>query len=234
MNDSDHGTQLSIPKENGTADPAASTILQSNENEDVDTTQSNGLEGGLSRIGVDLGDETISNDFGPMLHTEDLRQIQEDIANTSRPTWQASPPANFGSPAHGKLKADQWRTCIEFDLPVSLMNMWSTEVADVPEEIRLRRQRVLESTMLLSMAIRWATSHQTSARHVEAAQRYLGLYLKSLRDLCPNMDLHPVHHNALHLPEFLLRYGPIHGWWMFPFERLIGILQKVNNNYKIG
>lgn len=169
-----------------------------------------------------------------MLHTEDLLQIQEDIMNTMRPTWQAGPPANFGSPAHGKLKADQWRTCIEFDLPVSLMKMWSTGLADVPDELRLRRQQVVESTMLLSMAIRWATSHRTSARHAEAARRYMELYLRSLRDLCPNMDLHPVHHNALHLPDFLLRFGPIHGWWMFPFERLIGILQKVNNNYKIG
>ncbi|KAG2148241.1 uncharacterized protein EDB93DRAFT_1085087 [Suillus bovinus] len=29
-------------------------------------------------------------------------------------------------------------------------------------------------------------------------------------------------------------YGPMHGWWMFPFERIIGALQKTNTNYKIG
>jgi hypothetical protein len=26
----------------------------------------------------------------------------------------------------------------------------------------------------------------------------------------------------------------MHGWWMFPFERIIGALQKTNMNYKIG
>jgi hypothetical protein len=31
-----------------------------------------------------------------------------------------------------------------------------------------------------------------------------------------------------------MRYGPVHGWWMFPFERVIGALQKTNTNYKIG
>jgi hypothetical protein len=59
-------------------------------------------------------------------------------------------------------------------------------------------------------------------------------YLQTLLELCPNQQLHPIHHNALHLPEFLLRFGPVHGWWMFPFERMIGILQKINTNSKMG
>jgi hypothetical protein len=59
-------------------------------------------------------------------------------------------------------------------------------------------------------------------------------YLKSLRDLFPEMKLRPNHHNALYLGELLLRFGPVHGWWMFPFERLIGLLQKINSNKKMG
>ena len=60
------------------------------------------------------------------------------------------------------------------------------------------------------------------------------VYLKTVLELCPNQQLHPIHHNALHLSKFLLRFGPVHGWWMFPFERLIGILQKINTNSKMG
>ena len=26
----------------------------------------------------------------------------------------------------------------------------------------------------------------------------------------------------------------MHGWWMFTYERVIGLLQKINTNYKIG
>ena len=56
----------------------------------------------------------------------------------------------------------------------------------------------------------------------------------SIRALFPTIPLRVNHHVSLHLAEFFLRYGPAHGWWMFPFERIIGILQQVNTNFKIG
>lgn len=58
--------------------------------------------------------------------------------------------------------------------------------------------------------------------------------LECIRDAFPSHSFRPNHHSCLHLHEFLLRYGPMHGWWMFPFERIIGALQKTNTNYKIG
>lgn len=64
--------------------------------------------------------------------------------------------------------------------------------------------------------------------------RNMRAYLASVRRLFPETNLVPNHHNALYIGEMLLRFGPAHGWWMFPFERLIGLLQKVNTNNKIG
>ena len=198
-------------------------------------TGTTSLEGNLAAMEVELGDETYTSDGNPMLSTKDLKEIQDDIQNTIRPTWQTGPPANFGSPAHGKLKADQWRTCIEFDLPVSLVKLWDdADQREIPEDLRRRRKKLIESTMHLSTAIRWAVSHRTSEQHAQEYKRHMTAYLKSVRELCPNDDLHPVHHNALHIPDFLRRFGPMHGWWMFPFERLIGILQKVKTNFKMG
>jgi hypothetical protein len=162
---------------------------------------------------------------------KELRQIRKDIASTIRPGWQTGPPPNFGSPAHGKPKADQWRSSIEFDIPVSLVQLWAA-CADILDDDR--RQKLVESTMFLATAIRWATSYRTSQRHADEYMKNMRAYLKSLRDLFPEMKLRPNHHNALYLGEFLLRFGPVHGWWMFPFERLIGLLQKVNTNKKMG
>ena len=159
---------------------------------------------------------------------KELRKIRQDIAGTVRPGWQTGPPANFGAPSHGKMKADQWRSSMEFDIPVSLAQLWAT----VPDGDR--RQKLVESTMFLAMALRWATSHRTSQRHADEYMRNIWLYLASLRELFPDMNLLPNHHNALYLGELLLRFGPVHGWWMFPFERLIGLLQKINTNKKIG
>jgi len=36
------------------------------------------------------------------------------------------------------------------------------------------------------------------------------------------------------LYEYLRRFGPVHGWWTFPFERLIGMLERIPTNFKIG
>ena len=104
----------------------------------------------INLIDIDLDTDDCSDDsantvYGPMLHTQDLRQIQADIAAMIRPTWRTSPPKNFGTPAQGKPKADEWRTSIEFDLPVSLVKLWANSTEE--------RQRMIQSTMLLAMAI---------------------------------------------------------------------------------
>lgn len=168
------------------------------------------------------------------LDRREMRQLRKDIAKTFRPTWQQPPPPNIGSKTHGKLKADQWRTCIEFDLPVSLVRLWSAHATDPAAIVTDRRMKVVESTMLLATAIRWATSHRTSQHHVDEYMRNMRAYLASLRELFPEVNLRPNHHNALYLGEMLLRMGPVRGWWMFPFERVIGLLQKINTNGKMG
>lgn len=59
-------------------------------------------------------------------------------------------------------------------------------------------------------------------------------YLDGLRELIPDYQFRPNHHMALHLPEYLTWFGPVHGWWTFPFERLIGLIQRLPNNSKMG
>ena len=135
------------------------------------------LENEIGDIGQDIFEETpIDNDtggepvfdYGPMLDPKDLRQIQQDIAKTKRPTWQSGPPTDFGTPAHGKLKADEWRTSIEFDLVVSLIKLWQSDEPDNTlgnphpgNLLQHRRNKVIHSTMLLAMAVRWGTSNRT-------------------------------------------------------------------------
>ena len=153
---------------------------------------------------------------------DELAQIRQDISNTTRPRWQSGPPTTLGTKGGGKLKADQLRSSIKFDIPVSLMHL-SGGGGEVPH-----------STMLLATAISWGTSHRTSKKQAAQYMKNMRAYLASLRDLFPNTDLRTSHHNALFIGEMLLRFGPVHGWWMFPFERVIGLLQQVNTNSKIG
>ncbi len=169
----------------------------------------------------------------PLLTRQEVREIQSHIANIVRPTWHCGVPLNIGDGTHGKLKADQWRSSIEFDLSISIAQLWSGAL-DGGLGTNGRRHELFCSTMYLAIAIRWATSHRTSPHHATKYMEYMKKYLESLLCMFPEISLKPNHHNALHIGEFLLNYGPMHGWWMFPFERVINVLQQVNTNDKLG
>jgi len=38
----------------------------------------------------------------------------------------------------------------------------------------------------------------------------------------------------MHLPLFFSLFGPVRSWWCFPFERLIGQIQRLLSNHKLG
>lgn len=164
---------------------------------------------------------------------DDLKVIRDDIAATIRPRWHAAPPANIGHVSHGKLKADEWRSCFEFDIPVSLLRIETRRSA--PENVVDNyRAKLVHSTFQLAIAIRWATSHRTSAVHEEKYTKIMKSYLETLRDLRPTERFRPNHLNALLISKYLRLYGPVRCWWMFPFERVIGDLQRSNTNNKPG
>jgi len=61
--------------------------------------------------------------------------------------------------------------------------------------------------------------------------------LTHLYELHPHTAAHrkrPNVHAAFHIYDFLLLFGPVMSWWTFPFEHLIGVLQRINTNNKIG
>ena len=164
---------------------------------------------------------------------DDLKVIRNDIAATIRPRWHATPPANLGQVSHGKLKADEWRSCFEFDIPVSLL--WIKSFRDVPAiETDEYRAKLVHSTFLLAIAIRWATSHHISAMHIKEYEKNMKDYLETLKELRPTQRFRPNHINALLLGNYLRLYGPVRGWWMFPFERVIGHLQRTTTNNRPG
>ena len=171
--------------------------------------------------------------FPTVITKNTVRSIREHIKVTIRPEWQAHLPENFGAAEHGKLKADQWRTALEFDLPVSLVQILSDgKLHGSVENDRLRR--IVEITLDLAMALAWGLSRRTSTSHAENYLFYMVRYLKGVLELFPDYDLKPIHHYALHIPDILSGFGPLHGTWAFTLERLIGRMQKMNTNHKNG
>ena len=162
-----------------------------------------------------------------VLDQSTVDQIREDIRTTYLPSWMERPPRNFGSPSHGKLKADQWRTVCTVSLTITLCRLWGGP--DASEKQRL----LLDNFISLVCAVDLATRRSMDVTRADRFDRYMLHYLRTLRNLFGH-HLVPNHHLSLHLRDCLMLFGPVHAWWAFPFERYNGLLQNLNTNNKSG
>jgi len=173
-----------------------------------------------------------STRHGHVLTADEMAEIWSDLEDILTPSWMTSVPRNLGNAAHGKLKADQWRTLGTVHLPLSLIRLWGNVDTDNHRSVRCRK--ILQVTMSLVSAVVIATSHTISASHANAYLGHMFDYMNGIKQLFPEYKLHPNHHMALHIHEYLLLFGPVHSWWTFPFERMIGALQRMPHNNKMG
>ena len=179
----------------------------------------------------DEGADT-STRLGQVLTDEEMVEIWSDLARISTPTWVTPIPLDLGSASHGKLKADQWRTLGITHLPLSLIRLWGLRESRDPRSQKCKE--LLDVTISLMSAVILASSRVTSPSIAAAYLTYMKSYMEGIKKLFPQYRFRPNHHMALHLHEYLCRFGPVHSWWTFPFERIIGMLQRIPTNFKIG
>ena len=157
--------------------------------------------------------------------SEVLWKVREDIVNVTLPSWIERPPSNFGSAGHGKLKADEWRTVCTIHMTLALVRLWGVSDASTEE------RAVLDNFLHLVMATDLATRRSMSPSRAATFDKYMLKYVQGLRTLW-NHRLVPNHHLSLHLRQCLELFGPVQGWWAFPFERFNGLLQQTRMNTK--
>jgi hypothetical protein len=166
--------------------------------------------------------------------TEVLGHIRNVIRDTSIPTWLGSVPSNFGEASAGTLKADEWQTLITVYLPIALVNLWGAGTSHSSPELAARLRTVLDHTMELVSAVHIACAQTMTARRAQSYRSYIVSYVGKLKEVHFTSSLRPNHHAAFHIYDYLLLFSPAHSWWCFPFERLIGILQRLPVNHKFG
>ena len=76
-----------------------------------------------------VGDDAITDKEHIRLH--------KFISQMTCPSWQVAPPRNLGEKKHGKLKADELRSCIKFDILTAFAQLWASN-ADMNDESALR------------------------------------------------------------------------------------------------
>ncbi|KAJ7673008.1 hypothetical protein DFH06DRAFT_1174028, partial [Mycena polygramma] len=65
---------------------------------------------------------------------------------------------------------------------------------------------------------------------LERAKTLLRDYLLNFSKLYGAKELKPNHHWAVHIPDQILDYGPVYGFWAFLTERLNKVLKNLNSN----
>jgi hypothetical protein len=162
------------------------------------------------------------------ISAEELEMLRSGAQLVERPAYYTAPPLKVGAMSEGRLKADELWSAVEFDYTIGYARL----LCAVLQEADVDRMLSLHATLHLSCVIRFATLEVTSKWHTESYLRHMKTYLELLKDL--RQPFVPNHHFSLHIPEMLMHFGPMRGWWMFPFERLIYSLQKVRKNNHDG
>ena len=150
------------------------------------------------------------------------------VKHTITPSWVGSVPHNFGEAAAGTPKADEWRSVFTIYLPITLLLLFGQP--DSSPQLKA----ILDHTMQLVCAVLLACKRVTTSRRMEMYRQYLRRYIEKLPVLYPDLGCESIHHMAFHVYDFLKLFGPVHSWWAFPFERLIGQLQRIPTNHKFG
>ena len=148
-----------------------------------------------------------------------------------KPSWVISVTtvlASFGP----KLNSDQWHTLGSLYLPVTFICLWSK--AELATDNDQHHHEIMHLTMLLFSAIAIASSHVTSEGHAQKYTKFMVEYCQELKCIFPSYVCKSNHHMVLHVADFLRLYRLVQGWWAFPFERIIGMLQQISTKYKPG
>jgi len=150
------------------------------------------------------------------------------------PSWFTSAPNNFGSASAGTIKADEWRSLITVYIPIALVSLWGAGTSHPSNEVGTRLRAVLDHTMELVSAVYLVCARTATTERAHAYRSHIARYVGNLKNVHPAFAARPNHHAAFHIYDFLLLFGPAHSWWCFPFERLIGIIQRLPVNHKAG
>ncbi|KAJ3512148.1 hypothetical protein NMY22_g15420 [Coprinellus aureogranulatus] len=148
-------------------------------------------------------------------------------------------PKNFGDNQNLK-KADEWQHLLTIT-PVLLWLAWRTDQDTIPDTeppvapnenittTHCRRPLALYNViLLLCTAIRLLSTKTITMAQAMTGQAYFAQYCLGM--LALGVLLSPNHHLAMHLVTMIKLFGLVYAWWLFPFERFNGMLEKVNLN----
>ncbi|PBK83608.1 hypothetical protein ARMGADRAFT_944824, partial [Armillaria gallica] len=168
----------------------------------------------------------------PLVNTSAINHIQHVIKKIVTPSWINSVPANYGESSAGTIKADEWHTLSTIYLPIAFVTLWGDTKQEDSEALK-----ILDHTMALFQAVTIVCHYTMTPTRAEKYCHLMREWVDGLHVLHPHTQKHKPRtniHASFHIYDFLILFGPVISWWCFPFECLIGSLQKFKTNNHIG
>ncbi|KAI0309412.1 hypothetical protein OF83DRAFT_1072083 [Amylostereum chailletii] len=163
-----------------------------------------------------------------ILGRETLKEVWADQEKTTLLSWSGRAPAKLGSPTHGKLTADQWRTACLVALVVTLVRLWGHLPPDS------RKHKILTNYMHLVSSCKIAMMRVMTPERIKQYEEHYHAYLSGMKALYVYSPITPNQHLSFHLPRILADFGPVHAWACFIFERCLRWLKMIPTNAKFG
>ncbi|KAJ3933374.1 MAG: hypothetical protein NXY57DRAFT_1037683 [Lentinula lateritia] len=165
-----------------------------------------------------------------VIGTDLLEEVWADMKRTVLPTWIQAPPPNWGTPAQGKLSAEEYKVVCSISLVITLIRVWGYGT----EDAQSRRFQMLLNYLDLVHAIHVLLLRETSWQSREYYRSHMQRYLETVLVLYPDFTLKPNHHFSLHVVTDLETMGPGHARSTPVFERINHSLQELNANQHLG
>lgn len=161
-----------------------------------------------------------------------LKHVQSAVKEVITPSWITKPPCMVGTKRVGTLKADHWHVLYSIHLPLALISLWdkSSPVAAANAD---DMASVLDTAMQLVCASIVMTKDSLDSSQRDLYRNCLRRHVDGLKENFPGFIL-PSHHLAFHIYDFMDSFSTVRNWWAFPYENLIGRLQRIPTNHKSG
>ena len=150
-----------------------------------------------------------------LLSKAQFETLQKRVDSTMVPSGVGRIPCKIQT-GFSSFTADQWKNWVIYFSLIALRDILSNDV--------------LECWRHYVLACRALCTNQISPEKVLLADAHLLQFCKRAQHIFGRDVITPNMHMHCHLRECVLDYGPLHGFWLYPFERYNGILGAMPNN----
>lgn len=224
-------------------------VYEAKKKRSVATTSTSGVANKRTKLNIidqmDLDEEDMSEDSdsnhdiplnagvdGAFFSMNDIETFRRGMKEVVLPPGLPHLPPNLGESKHGKLKASQWHALFSYIVPLVILEMYVESVNNL--DLGSNRGLFLMNTAHLVHCTNILYAHKFKSKSATLWQSYYMKYSDTCMKLFPNVKIKPNHHYALHLPDQMIAWGPLIGVAEFGGERLIGDLQRIKTNDRIG